>query len=727
MQLKELQVSITNVCSIGCSYCYKSKLAPTFLSEKSLDNIIAIAKENDIDTLRLTGGDIFEHPDILEFLRKIKIANLKVIANISIQRIKRFDEISQFIDYCLLSFQNADQILEYKESLTRRINENPKIKFMVCMVFQKNLPLEKIFEDIREIPLEDFFFLRDINSEEKDYLLDLLKLSEKIVIWNSKENKIRNPIKIANAFPLCLVSRKALEYCDGGQNDDGNNFIYINENGDIKLNSYSSVVLGNILGTSPLEFKEIISKAKENASEPLSDDICQSCKIKERCLGGIKVKDEITKDPLTKFRGESLKDKYFSNLQKNLTYMLPETKNQADYIPIYFRHSDFFMQYPTLDQWKTPSSFEELIEKIKNSPVEKEFGLYLHFPFCNSRCKFCGIQKYPNQHIKSYIDFMLKEIEKFKEVLITNNIRYIYIGGGTPTTIGKENFQKIFDKLFSYLPKENIKEITMETFPSNFDKKFFDYLQNYITRLSIGVQCFNDKILQEFGRPSTIEEMTSFFNSLKNYTFTKSIDIIYGVYLDDMDSYESEMETMLSLNPDNVTYQPLHNSKRILESDELFFIEYSKKLDWLNKKGRLILDSNGYRQYTAEDFHKIGKPKFEYQINFLNQGNILGIGINTFSFVGKTYFANMTKDNYKKFELQGEQDELHKISLKSRLLNFEIEEKYKLRFSDSLNYLQNKNIIIIENNKIEITKEGLNYVDLISQILMINNFNYKQK
>jgi len=616
----------------------------------------------------------------------------------------------------------------------KQIKENPRIKFMACMVFQKNLPLKKIFKNIKEIPLEDFFFLRDINSEEENYLLDLIRLSEKITKWNSEKNKIRNPIKIANAFPLCLVSKEASEYCDGGLNDDGNSFIYINENGDIKLNSYSQLVIGNVAGVSPIEFKGVISKAKEETSKPLQEDnLCQNCKIKEKCFGGIKAKNEITKDPLTKFRGESPKDKCFFKLQQDLLKFLPETEFQGDYSPMYFRDSHFFMQYPSLENLKTESSTEDIIQKIRKT--DKELSLYLHFPFCNSRCKFCSVKKYPNQHIDSYVNFMLEEIERFSEILQTKNINHIYIGGGTPTLIGKENFKKIFGKLFSYIPKENIKEMTMEAFPKDFDKELFDYLQNYITRLSIGVQCFNNKILNQFTRNATVNDMKKFLNKLKDYNFTKNIDLIYGLYLDEsIEDYEKELEEILDFNPDHITYQPLHNDKKLQDSDEIFFLDYAKKLDKLNRCGREILKERGYQQYTSEDFHKIGKSKFQYQLNLLQSGNMLGIGIDTYSFIEDTYFTHQTKNSWKKFRLSKNLMMLHEISFKMRNLILDIEQinkkyniDYKTIFSDSLEYLKSKNLIQLNNNKINITPKGLNYVDFISQVLMLNNFDYKIK
>jgi coproporphyrinogen III oxidase-like Fe-S oxidoreductase len=298
--------------------------------------------------------------------------------------------------------------------------------------------------------------------------------------------------------------------------------------------------------------------------------------------------------------------------------------------------------------------------------------------------------------------------------------------------MGLENFKRIFNALFTYLKKENIKEITLEIFPSKFDKELFDYLKDYITRISIGIQCFNDKTLEKFNRNAKIVEMIDFLKKLKDYPFIKNFDIIYGLYLDNLEDYEKEIITLLRFNPENITFQPLHNNLKLKQADPIFFQDYVRRLDWLNKKAREIFRKKGYVQYTAEDFYKKGKSKFQYQLNLLSNQDILGIGINTFSFINNQYFFCLGKDKYNSFKLNSYQSFLHELSFKSRLLNLNLKEldknyniNYKIFSSDSLKYLLEERLISLEGDIIKITKKGLPYVDFISQMLMLNNLDYK--
>jgi oxygen-independent coproporphyrinogen-3 oxidase len=328
---------------------------------------------------------------------------------------------------------------------------------------------------------------------------------------------------------------------------------------------------------------------------------------------------------------------------------------------------------------------------------------------------------------------LLKEFDKYKNVLKNKNFKNIYIGGGTPTIIGKDNFEKIFNKLFSYLNKENVKEITIEVFPSNFDSDLFDYLQKYVTRVSVGIQCFNNEILKDVNRNSKVSEIKDFLEKLKPYNFIKNFDIIYGLYLEKEDNYLKDLQEIISFNPENITYQALHNSKKIIESDDIFFQDYLKKLKQLNINGREFLEKNDYIQYTSEDFVKKNKKKFSYQLDFLNNKNMLAIGIDSVSFMGRRYFLNNGKKEYTYYKLKDYELFIKRLSTKIRLLNLDFEEfptnlqDFLLVFSESLDYLTKNDLISIDDKSMKITKKGLCYADLISQILTLNNFDYKRK
>jgi radical SAM protein with 4Fe4S-binding SPASM domain len=320
MELKELQISITNKCNIGCEYCYKSKDNEVFLSIEQINKIISLSKKLGINVLRLTGGDVFEHPNLIEILKKIKENDLKIILNITIKRINDFSNVKEYCDYILFSFQNFNDIKNYGGELIKIINENKEIKFMGCMVFQNSLldEIGSLLEKISLFSFDNFFFLRDVCAKKNNYYVGLLNLSGEITKFNENNKTLKNPIRIANAFPLCYVKQNELKYLDGCKNDDGNSFVYIDEGGNLKLNSYSGTILGNINNLNEKEFNDKILIAKEKKRKLIEkDERCLNCKIKDKCQGGISYSDKFSLDSLLKFRSKHIaKFENFSKLQK---------------------------------------------------------------------------------------------------------------------------------------------------------------------------------------------------------------------------------------------------------------------------------------------------------------------------------------------------------------------------------------------------------------------------
>ncbi|MFW6025272.1 MAG: radical SAM protein [Candidatus Woesearchaeota archaeon] len=732
MDFCELQLSITNSCQFNCKYCYKDKNKPKFLNEDTLDRIIKLAKDNNIEAIRFTGGDIFEHERIEDFLKKVKENGLKTIVNITSYRIEHLEDIIDECDYVLISFENLDVLKNRKEKVKKFTTTRTNTIFMGCMVFQEDTKnISKILEEASEIRFFSFFFLRNIREKSKKYFDKLNKLSKKISNYEQDTNS-NTEMKIANAFPLCYVPFNSIKNCSGKKFDDGETRFFIDEEGNIKLNSYSSKKLGNVLD---LDSEEVIKKVKGEKNRLKNkflkeDELCNKCKIKKYCGGGIFSKSEISKDYFSKFRGELLTRRdNFSPLQKKLINFLPESNFEGDYKKIYFRNSDFL--YPSLDKCDGTISFKKFNNKI--SKEGGNWGLNLRFPFCEKKSKFCKVNDYSKEYMNKGVEFMLKQIEKFSSTLENKNIKYLHINGGYPSKIGLENLKKIFEKLFKYLDKSSLEEITLELFPKKFNKKLFDYLSNIVTRVSIKIGCFNDKILEKFNIDLRVKEMEKFIRKMNEYDFNINLDIFYSLYIDNEKDYEEEMDKILSFNPDNITFRPLHN-KKISNCDEIFFHKYSKILERLNRKGRKILNENEYIQYTAEDFYKENKNKFLYKLNSLKKGNILGLGQDSFSYFGDNYYIYENPNKWSIYKLKGKEKLLQEISLKSRLLSLDINKinkkyciDYEFLFSDSINYLTGNGLINIDDGVIKITEKGLGYVDFISNLLMLNNFEYKLK
>ena len=129
-----------------------------------------------------------------------------------------------------------------------------------------------------------------------------------------------------------------------------------------------------------------------------------------------------------------------------------------------------------------------------------EFGIYIHIPFCKSKCYYCDFISYSSKEClwEKYINALIKEIEYKSENLKEKNITTIYIGGGTPSIISSENIEKIISSLKkSYSISDNC-EITIEVNPGTVTKeKLMDYKKIGINRISIGLQSTNNNLLKK--------------------------------------------------------------------------------------------------------------------------------------------------------------------------------------------------------------------------------------
>ncbi|MGM5483863.1 MAG: radical SAM protein [Nanobdellota archaeon] len=699
MVLDELQVSITNVCDVGCNHCHLDKSKKNHISKITFLSTLDFAKKNKINTIRLTGGDIFEHPQLFFFLEKLKSNGFTVINNISIKKIDKVENILHYSDYLLISFNCLEEL------------KNPKLpeiaqktKMMGTAVFNKywldNITKLSMLENIG---FYSFFFLRNVCKDSESYYRTLNLGIKKISSLNKKKNL---KITFSNAFPLCLISNEDLNICSGGKFDNGLTRIYVDTSGNIKPSAYSSINLGKIDSLSDMKFLD-----KHHSKLPK----CENCCISDKCSGGIITNQTYKKDPLQKY---TYFNKYTTTFQEATKKYLLKTNFLGNLELLYHKTSGFHMNYPSPDYWKEDTlSLEQ--------PDDGKLNIYIHFPFCIRQCRFCRIPKINNENKEKYIEDLIKEIDQKKNLLEKNKIESIYFGGGSPQLMGKETAQKIITKIFSHI-KNNVPEITFELFPQNFDKDLMTFLKNYITRLSIGVQCFNEELLKKMNRKVSANEIKNFIDSCRNLGYNNiNFDLIYGLYLENEKNFEKELKDILSKNPEQITYQPLHYANSIGFNNKSLMIEPK-----INRLGRELLKSYGYTQTTAEDFTK--KGEFLYQKNLLQGKNILGFGDKSFSFINNKYFQKRNEKNYT-YKLSGKDLLYRKLFFESRFgkidiveINKEFNINYVIDFSDSLKYLLRKNYVKIEKNNLIITNKGKNYVDMIANILSLNNLDYKK-
>lgn len=371
----------------------------------------------------------------------------------------------------------------------------------------------------------------------------------------------------------------------------------------------------------------------------------------------------------------------------------------------------------------------------------KELGIYVHIPFCKSKCSYCDFTSFANKEkiIEKYIECLKKEI-KNKE---SNNciIDTIYIGGGTPSFIESKYIKEIVETIKSKFKIKQEAEITIEINPGTVnEEKLKDYKKTGINRISIGLQSTNNKILKQIGRIHTYEEFLNTYNLAKKVGFKNiNVDLMLALPSQTLEELEDSVQKVIKLEPKHISVysliieegtkmQQLVDSKKIqLPSDEL-----ERKMYW-NIKNKL--EENGYIHYEISNFSKKGFES-KHNTNCWNQKEYLGFGLSAHSYINNERFCNTSnieeyiknvennnfKGNIQICEIQNEEEKKKEYMLLAlrKLEGVDIGE-FKNKFVDNPIYLYrkeleklvNEDLIEIDLNNIKLTNKGLDLANLV--------------
>ena len=221
-------------------------------------------------------------------------------------------------------------------------------------------------------------------------------------------------------------------------------------------------------------------------------------------------------------------------------------------------------------------------------------SIYVHIPFCKQKCLYCDFNSYQNKEelIEKYFEALIKEIKSYK---LNNNLKTIYIGGGTPSF---PNEKYICDVLKN-LPKAE--EVTLELNPGTItENKLKKYKENGVNRLSIGLQAIQNDILKEIGRIHTKQEFEEAFKVARKIGFDNiNVDLMHGLPNQTLNDFKESVDYLVDLNPEHISCYSLilHNNifKNLPDDEterEMYYYAKSK------------LKENGYEHYEISNFAK---------------------------------------------------------------------------------------------------------------------------
>ncbi len=265
-------------------------------------------------------------------------------------------------------------------------------------------------------------------------------------------------------------------------------------------------------------------------------------------------------------------------------------------------------------------------------------SLYVHIPFCLRKCKYCNFFSVQFDQEKStrYLNNLFKEIEFWKEKLAKDEVKTIYIGGGTPTIYDKETLSLILRKLKESFNLVEDAEVTIEANPKTVDKEKLSKLKEEgVNRLSLGVQSLSDRILKLLGRAHTAKEALEAMELVKETGFKSwNVDLIYAIPTQKMEEWEETLREVLSFFPPHLSLYSL-----ILEEGTPLYDEVKKGFYDLPEdegyemflKAIELLKEKGYIHYEISNFALEGKF-CQHNITYWKNQPYVGIGPGASSF-----------------------------------------------------------------------------------------------
>ncbi len=398
---------------------------------------------------------------------------------------------------------------------------------------------------------------------------------------------------------------------------------------------------------------------------------------------------------------------------------------------------------------------------------QKIYGnLYFHIPFCQNKCAYCAffsVTDFSEELMEKYIDRLIEQIKVVKDYCVP--IHSIYIGGGTPTLLPCGLLTKFFDAIHDYLPLGDDCEISIESNPETVTSEKIAIISKYCNRLSLGIQSFDAQMRKVIGRGCSDEAIANALDLIEKSPLKNNfnLDLIYGIPSQSLTMWKDDLTQVLEHEPSHISCYSLTIDEGA-QLAELNAIANNIDDDFAVDCAELtknILQKNNFTQYEISNYCT-EKKNCQHNLNIWHGESYLGLGATASSFnLPENRRFNQISNineylNYHKPEIDiiSEKDRLIEIFVMGLRTNdgwskdlwekiidedkryFDIlswanVQKLVIEKSSSNNFkidyindtiISNEKIndydIIIGDNKIKLTAQGLNFWDTIAISLL---------
>lgn len=365
----------------------------------------------------------------------------------------------------------------------------------------------------------------------------------------------------------------------------------------------------------------------------------------------------------------------------------------------------------------------------------EEISLYIHIPFCKQKCLYCDFPSYGGKDnlIEDYVDALCKEL---KEKGRGYKIRSIFIGGGTPSHLPEIQLEKLLKVIKTLDFHENI-EYSVECNPGSITKEKLNIMKdNYVNRISMGLQSTDNSLLKGIGRIHSFEVFKENYNLAREVGFKNiNIDLMFALPNQSLKQWKKTLNDIVDLKPEHISAYSL-----IVEEGTPFYSLYEKKLlnlpteDEEREMSEMtleILKRNGYQQYEISNYALKEKECYHNKI-YWKCKNYLGVGVSASSYINGIRLKNIDSiedyiQNVKKGEGVIEEKIVNSIEdnmeefmfMGLRMIKGVSEKDFLKRFNKSIDEVYGR--IIEKNIKIGLIKRENERIFLTAKGIEVSN------
>ena len=315
--------------------------------------------------------------------------------------------------------------------------------------------------------------------------------------------------------------------------------------------------------------------------------------------------------------------------------------------------SYFVANYPPFTRW-TADAVPDVLAAFAAPPTQEPLGLYLHVPFCRKRCKFCYFRVYTDvaaADVERYSLALAREaaIAAARPAVAGRPLRYVYFGGGTPSFLSVKQLERLVAGLHASFGWDDAEEVTFECEPGTLSEPKVKALKAIgMTRISLGVENFNDGILEANGRAHLSAEILRAWDWIKAADFpSTNLDLIAGMVGETDELWRATIEQTLALEPDSVTiyqmelpYNTVFVKDAKGEGRDVPVADWATKRRWVGEAfdrfvGRGYAVSSGYTLVRDP-----ARVHFRYRDMLWEGSDLVALGVASFGHLSGVHYQN---------------------------------------------------------------------------------------